>query len=133
MIYFVGMHNKEGMKPLDSKTMSGRAIDAIMCELSYKGYVSTKTNLCDTDYLPVDWLEINEHRRIWLEKYNPNSSDTIVLLGKWVQENACFDGFNNVIELRHPASMVRKGSMPQYIMDSINTILKELNQQEEQK
>ena len=34
--YFVGMHNKPGMKPLDSKTMSGKMIDAVIKELPFK-------------------------------------------------------------------------------------------------
>ena len=89
-VLFVGMHNKVGMKPLDSKTMSGKMIDAVIKELPFK---CTKTNLCEVEYLPKDWLEINQHGIDWGEKYKPKENDIVVLLGKWVHDNFFFNNW----------------------------------------
>jgi hypothetical protein len=46
-IIFVGIHNKPGMKPLDSRTKSGKIIDEVIRGL--EGRECVKTNLFDCD------------------------------------------------------------------------------------
>lgn len=117
-VYFVGMHNKHGMKPLDSKTITGKIIDDIIKELPFD---CIKTNLFDGDYLPKDFLEINKAGIDWHEKYNPHEDDIIVLLGKWVQENFWWDRFK-IVKIPHPASCMGNVNKERYIKNSIHKI-----------
>lgn len=117
-VYFVGMHNKPGMTPLDSKTMSGKMIDAIIKELPLE---CIKTNLFEGGYLPKDFLIINKAGIDWHEKYNPKECDTVVLLGRWVQENFWHDGFK-IIKLPHPASCMGNVNKELYIKNAIEKI-----------
>ena len=66
-VLFVGMHNKVGMKPLDSKTMSGKMIDAVIKELPFK---CIKTNLCEVEYFPKDKKEIWAGNLTWNRSMN---------------------------------------------------------------
>jgi len=117
-VFFVGMHNKPGMKPLDSKTMSGKMIGAVLKELPFK---CIKTNLCEVEYLPTDFLEVNNAGIMWHEKYNPHESDIVVLLGKWVQDNFWHDRFK-IIKLPHPASCMGNVNKENYIKNAITKI-----------
>lgn len=121
-VFFVGMHNKPGMKPLDSKTMSGKMVDSIIKELPYR---CIKTNLFEGEYLPKDFLEINKAGIDWHEKYNPHEYDIIVLLGKWVQENFWWDRFK-IVKIPHPASCMGNVNKELYIKKAIQllTIIK---------
>lgn len=78
-IYFVGIHNKPGMKPLDSKTKSGKIIDQIISQ--FPDCECIKTNLCDIDYFPIDRFEIREECQKWNETYGAKEDSIIVLLG----------------------------------------------------
>jgi hypothetical protein len=60
-VIFVGMHNKPGMEPLDSRTKSGKLIDRIINELPID---CIKTNLYD-DSWPVDF-EDNDLMLWWI-------------------------------------------------------------------
>jgi len=117
-IFFVGMHNKPGMKPLDSKTMSGKMIDAVIDGLPL---MCIKTNLFEGEYLPKDFAIINQAGIDWYDKYEPNENDTIVLLGKWVQENFWHDSFK-IIKLPHPASCIGNVNKAEYIKKAIEKI-----------
>lgn len=117
-VLFVGMHNKPGMKPLDSKTMSGKMIDAVIKELPFK---CTKTNLCEVEYLPKDWLEINQHGIDWGEKYKPKENDIVVLLGKWVHDNF-FCNNCKIVKLPHPASCMGNVNKENYVKNAIAKI-----------
>lgn len=116
--FFVGMNNKPGMKPLDSKTMSGKMIDLIINELPFK---CTKTNLCEVEYMPKDTLEINKSGVEWHRKYEPEDCDVIVLLGNWVHKNFWYDRFN-VIKIAHPASMFGHVNKEQYVQNAASKI-----------
>ena len=50
-IIFVGIHNKKGFEPLDSRTKTGNIIDRII-ERCDKGFEFEKTNLFDRDEMP---------------------------------------------------------------------------------
>jgi hypothetical protein len=121
-VLFVGMHNKPGMEPLDSKTMSGKMIDAVIKGLPFK---CTKTNLFEGEYLPKDFLTINQAGIDWHNKYEPQKSDIVVLLGKWVQTNFWHDSFK-IINLPHPASCMGNVNKKKYIIDAIERITKKM-------
>ena len=118
-VFFVGMHNKHGMKPLDSQTMSGKMIDAVINELPFK---CTKTNLSEVEYMPID-DEIEEDARLWHEKYQPQKNDVIVLLGNWTHKNFLKAGFK-IVKLRHPASMMGYVNKEKYVLEAIDKIMK---------
>ncbi len=117
-VFFVGMHNKPGMKPLDSRTTSGEMIDAIIEELPFK---CTKTNLFEGEYLPKDFLEINNAGIEWHQKYKPLESDIVVLLGRWVRDNFWHDRFN-IVKLPHPASCMGNVNKENYVKNAIHRI-----------
>ncbi|HWY34004.1 MAG TPA: hypothetical protein VNX68_05115, partial [Nitrosopumilaceae archaeon] len=117
-VYFVGMHHKPGMKALDSKTKSGKILDEIISSIKSN---CVKTNLCETEYQPIDDEEIGKVAQEWYSKYEPKEKDVIVLLGMWVAEN--FDRrHENTIELTHPASFKVSGNKSGYISDAIEKI-----------
>lgn len=118
-VLFVGMHNKPGMKPLDTATQTGKLIDEIIKQLPFK---CEKTNLCECDYLPQDWLEINEHYAKWNEKYHPENRDVVVLLGKWVESNFFLD-YPKIIKLPHPASVMGNAGRKEYVVKAVSEII----------
>jgi hypothetical protein len=121
-ILFVGMHNKPGMKPLDSRTMSGKMIDKIIKEIPFK---CVKTNLCEVEYLPKDKNEIWAFNLSWNSKYEPSSETIIVLLGRWTQENFLLTNAK-IVKLPHPASCMGYVNKEDYIkkaVERINSIL----------
>ena len=117
-VLFVGMHNKPGMKPLDSRTMSGKMIDAIVKELPFK---CTKTNLCEIEYLPKDKKEIWAGNLSWNRKYEPGPDAIIVLLGQWVQKNFLLTN-TKIVKLPHPASCMGSVNKENYIKNAIAKI-----------
>jgi len=119
-VFFVGMHNKPNMKPLDSKTVSGKIIDAVISQLNFN---CVKTNLFEEDYLPTDFLEINNAGILWHEKYEPKETDIIVLLGAWVHKNFWWDRFN-IVKLPHPASCMGRVNKETYVKNAIEKINK---------
>jgi hypothetical protein len=121
-VFFVGMHNKVGMTPLDSKTMSGKMIDLIISKLPCK---CTKTNLFEGEYLPKDFITISHAMVDWHGKYKPNESDIIVLLGRWVQDNFWRDKFK-IVELPHPASCMGFVNKEIYTINAIDKIISQL-------
>lgn len=115
-IIFIGMHNKKGMKPLDSKTMTGKVIDSIIIGLNNSNCI--KTNLCECEYMPVDKQEIQEWNNVWHQKYEPTTKDVVVTLGTWVHEN--FDQRSiSVVKLGHPAGQYGTSKKLEYINNAI--------------
>lgn len=120
-IFFVGIHNKEGMKPLDSKTMSGKMIDAVIKELTTVD-ACVKTNLCECEYQPNDTDEIINWNTLWHEKYNATSSDVIVLLGAWTHKNFLKPTDATIVKIPHPASCMGNVKKKEYIVNALNKI-----------
>ena len=118
-VLFVGMHNKPGMKPLDSKTMSGKMIDKVIREVSFK---CVKTNLCEVEYCPIDKREIWASNLTWNIKYEPTSESIIVLLGQWVQKNFLLTNAK-IIKLPHPASCMGHVNKENYVRIAVERIL----------
>lgn len=118
MCFFVGMHNKPNMKPLDSKTMSGKIIDAIINELPI---FCEKTNMCEVDYMPKEKREIWAHNLEWNEKYQPTTDSIIVLLGGWVHKHFLLTNAK-IIKLPHPASSIYHAKKEDYIKNAVDKI-----------
>lgn len=116
--FFVGMHNKPGMYPLDSRTKSGKIIDAIIEELPIFCF---KTNLCEIEYFPKDKEEITKGNMLWSDKYQPNSDSIIVLLGYWTQKNFELKK-GKIIKLPHPASCFGNLKKEVYVENALNKI-----------
>jgi len=120
-VFFVGMHNKPGMKPLDSKTMTGKVIDVIGENINCDW---RKTNLCDISYFPKDNALINKMATEWHIKHNPENGDIIVLLGTWVQKHflTMSRGYK-IIKIGHPAGVFGSKNKAEYISKAIRSIL----------
>lgn len=118
-IIFVGVHNKPGMEPLDSRTKSGKIIDEVANVLRHKGGEVKKTNLFDCDTLP-EKRHMGEWVLDWIERVSLSRHDIIVLLGDTVKEQ-----FPNLpvktYSVPHPAS--RRIKKDEYVKDLINKIL----------
>jgi hypothetical protein len=116
-VFFVGMHNKPGLRPLDSSTKTGKVVDRIIDGLivDYK-----KTNLCDSDYKPNE-SNIKHFVYLWPITHAPGEQDVIVLLGDWVARHFNHQGYK-ILKLRHPASIRGTKKIEKYIEESINQI-----------
>lgn len=123
MCFFVGMHNKPGMEPLDTKTKSGKIIDEIIKQLPL---FCTKTNLCEVDHFPKDKKEILLGNFGWLIKYQPTTDSIIVLLGNWTHKNFLTTNFK-IIKLPHPASCFGSVKKDIYIKKAIEKIKEKIN------
>lgn len=123
-IFFVGIHNKKGMKPLDSKTMTGKVINKIIVGL--KGYEVVKTNMCEVEYFPKDKNVINEEINLWYDKYEPDFGDIVVMLGAWVRENFVGKFGLTYISLTHPSGIDGTKNKDEYIEKAIKMIQKKI-------
>jgi hypothetical protein len=128
-IIFVGVHNKPGMKPLDSKTRSGNIIDKIIESLP-EGIEVLKTNLFIADEVPRKELFISFNEE-WYWTYLPNFDDIIILLGAIVHKEFIYTLGLKIIKLAHPASMLHHKTKEQtdvYVKDAIQKITEQLKQ-----
>ena len=112
------MHNKPNTQALDSKTTTGKIIDEIIKKIPAK---CIKTNLCNIDYLPKDKKIIKSCNSKWNKQYKPNNDTTIVLLGKWVQNNFSITN-EKIIKLAHPASIFGTKNRTKYIKNAIKKV-----------
>jgi hypothetical protein len=113
-VFFVGMHNKPNLQPLDSSTKSGKLIDVIIRCLS--GVIECqKTNLIDLDYLPDNMDVIAAHNGNWHQRSDLNEKSIVILLGKWVQSNFHKNGNYTIINVPHPASVYGTENRQKYI------------------
>ena len=121
-VFFVGMNNKRGMTPLDSRTRSGKTIDSIADKIDAR---CIKTNLFEKDYLP-NKEELVFVGKQWHEKYKPGSQDVIVLLGTWVETNFERPTCCSVVTIPHPASFLANRDKNKYIQTAIEKIRENL-------
>jgi hypothetical protein len=83
-IYFVGIHNKPGMFPLDSKSRSGKIIDRLI--INFPDRQCIKSNVFNIDYMPterkpeldIQWVEN------WIDRLQYKHGDIVVCLGQMV-------------------------------------------------
>ena len=117
-IIFVGIHNKQGKQPLCSSTMTGKVVDRIIEGVQAE---CLKTNLCEVEYFPKDFAEINERAIAWHYKYEPTKADVIVTLGAWVKEHFWYDELR-VVSLRHPAGIYGAKNKDEYVLQAVEKI-----------
>jgi hypothetical protein len=125
-VFFVGLHNKPGMQPLDSATKTGQLIDAIIQFTQLPAELFVKTNLYKDDVPPDD--EKVEHAKAWYNIHQPADGSVIVLLGKEVRQNFIILRSTSLwyINLDHPGAIARRGaaaSLP-YIHVAVDLIKK---------
>lgn len=104
-VIFVGINNKSGMQPLDSRTKSGQLIDRIIDGLDKTKYIVLKSNLVDEneldkkDLIKNPWFYVKD----WIDRTQYNfRKDIIITLGNEVY-NAMYDYFGSLIKLNHPS------------------------------
>ena len=119
------MHNKPGMKPLDSSTKTGKVVDEIIRTASC---FAIKSNLCDYDYLPKDKKVIYASNLEWNARYKPNKDTIIILLGDWVQKNFLLTEAK-IIKVAHPSSLFGSEKRKKYIADVVIQIENEIARQ----
>ncbi len=121
-IIFVGVHNKEGMTPLDSMSKSGKLIDRIINELPYN---CIKTNLYDRLEMPI-----RKDKYVcagnWYDQIHPQHNDVLVLLGNEVQNNVP-DNFSNEIRIKHPSIIWSNKNKDEYVISAVAKIKKYCN------
>lgn len=120
-VIFVGFHNKPGMKPLDSKTKSGKLIDRIIEKCRHHGMNVLKTNLFDIDEVPEP-VVMDELRFGWVERVELFKGDIVVLLGAVVHKQFPYIPLLNPIEVAHPASKRSHVDMNEYVEKTFELI-----------
>jgi hypothetical protein len=120
-VIFVGIHNKPGMEPLDSRTKTGKVIDRIIDQL--KPYECIKSNLFDKEYFPISDREIWCANTDWNVTLEPAPKDIIILLGNWTHKHFILTP-GKIIKLAHPASFMyrSKEKTEEYINSSVEKI-----------
>jgi hypothetical protein len=124
-ILFVGIHNKPGMVPLDSRTRSGKMIDRVIaglqteCGLFEADFI--KTNLFDLPYFPSWSPERAMSVMNWSKRVGRTNEDIVILLGACVHEAFKHNKYPNLIRIGHPSGVWSKLKQEEYI---INTCIK---------
>lgn len=122
-VIFVGLHNKPGMKPLDSKTKTGKLVDRIIEKCRHHGMNVLRTNLYDVDYLP-EGKEKGALAFNWIERVELFKDDIIVLLGAMVHYDFPLLTLDNIIKVAHPASKRSHVDMDEYVQKTFDLIKK---------
>lgn len=100
MVTFVGIHYKEGMKALDSRTRSGKKIDAVIERLNCE---CKKTNLFSG--LEVPKCKEEQKKEVIRFREQINDEGVFILLGGKVKRYFPYQRFENakIINHRHPS------------------------------
>ena len=129
-VVFVGMHFKPDCEALDSKTVSGKMIDKIIeqvqsgCNYDENYPMCIKTNMCQTEKLPIFISDINVEAKSWHRLNYLSTGDVVVLLGKWVQKHFLKNRRLRYVEINHPASVYKKEDKVLYIENAVKEIKK---------
>lgn len=121
-IIFVGIHNKPGMQPLDSRTKTGLAIDKVIRHFPHR--VCVKSNLIDAEQLPAAEEGIKTYAIDWLGRLGPIAAeDIVVTLGMTVAMHLprCM-ATKNIVNVVHPGRVMGKPEMDHYIRTTVNKI-----------
>jgi hypothetical protein len=123
-VFFVGIHNKEDLMPLDILSKSGKIIHAIEKEL---GINAVKTNLYDIDRMP-NATEAEREPIAWWYRNDVEAGDIVVLLGRMVHDDFHYAPGPIYIKLAHPASSLFRGggSQNEYIKKAVGKIKEKL-------
>jgi hypothetical protein len=121
-IVFIGIHNKEGLKPLDSSTASGKRIDAIIANL--KGTECLKANLFDVSYMPLG-VDAKAKAKDFVNRIGIQKEDVAVCLGKTVCDYLAKNLKCTVLKVPHPSpmTMIRKDDYIRDVANRLNNVL----------
>lgn len=121
-IIFVGVHNKEGMEPLDSKSRSGKMIDRVIAGLQTEvGLFEAdfvKTNLFDLPYFPQWQPERGMSVINWSNRVGRTNDDLIILLGACVHDAFRNCKYPNLVRIGHPSGVWSKLKQEEYIINA---------------
>jgi hypothetical protein len=101
-VIFVGVHNKPGKTALCSTTRSGKVVDAIIRNLPE--FECIKTNLHDTDFLPVD------HQVRWDDTFTEWKQRAGILPGQVIGRDVivvCLGAYVHQMFKRMPGMIMR--------------------------
>lgn len=121
-VVFVGMHNKPGMKPLDSKTRSGKLIDRVIKAMKDEGLNCEylKTNLYNLDHWPKHNLSQTFE---WAQRVEYNGNDIVLTLGQCVYDVFKYSNIE-FIKLGHPSACWSHEKQSEYILRAVGAIKK---------
>jgi hypothetical protein len=121
-IIFVGIHNKQGLQPLDSSTPSGKRIDAII--ESFTGYNCIKANLFDLHYFPLG-IDPKAKAEEFSNRMAISEGDIVVCLGKSVCDYLAKRLKCTVLKCPHPSPMTQipKDAYTKDITNRLNNVL----------
>jgi hypothetical protein len=121
-IVFIGIHNKEGLKPLDSSTDSGKRIDAIIANLN--GIECLKANLFDVSYMPLG-VDAKAKAKDFVNRVGIQKEDVAVCLGKTVCDYLAKNLKCTVLKVPHPSpmTMIRKDDYIRDVANRLNNVL----------
>lgn len=110
-IVFVGICNKEGYMPLDSRSRSGAVIERVIKGISIP---CEKTNLFHGYFVPqVDF------RKAAIKRFKIEENAFYIGLGKIVEESLQHIGPNKFKAFRHPGWVLRNGMVEPYVKHMI--------------
>lgn len=120
------------MRPLDSRTKTGKVIDMVIATVAFKQLV--KSNLYDLEYYPATELERQSQQFAWLEKYQPERRDILVLLGINVHREFPESRVDStIIKVAHPASAHSAAEQSNYIEKVASLINAAINESHKKK
>jgi hypothetical protein len=129
-IIFVGVHNKKGFAPLDSRSRSGKLIDklilALQIELELFEADFVKSNTFDLEYWPAkEMLCPRSSVAEWAARVEYTGDDIVITLGQCVYE--VFKHSNiEFIKLGHPSAVWSNESKIDYVSRAVGAVRKQL-------
>jgi hypothetical protein len=132
-IFFVGVHNKPDMQPLDSRTKSGKMIDRVIAALQTEvGLFEAdfiKTNLFDLPSFP-SWLpERGISVMNWSKRVGRTEHDIVIILGACVHDAFRHCKYPNLIKIGHPSAVWSKIKQEEYIINACIKVSEVLRKQ----
>jgi hypothetical protein len=120
-VFFIGIHNKEGLKPLDSSTPSGQRIDAII--KNFPNVECIKVNLFEGTYIPLG-IDAKKYAVEFSERVGIEKEDIAVCLGKEVCNYLANQLKCTVLKCPHPSPMtqIRKDDYIKDITNMLNNV-----------
>lgn len=113
-VFFVGMHNKPGLQPLDFTTWTGKVIDQIALGAPFQ---TIRTNLANVDFKPEDPAPYAED---WHLVHAATEGDIVFLLGAWVQKNFIRKPGPIYFDVEHPSAFSVRKNVEAYIAKIVN-------------
>lgn len=116
-IIFVGVHNKQGMSPLDPKSKSGKLISKCIEYLGTDQFTFERSNLWDMETMPAGDQLTYTVCFDWANRVNWHTSDIIITLGDMVQKP--FTKVKKVfpfIKMGHPSAVWSHSDQDLYIL-----------------